>query len=375
MHYSPSQRARTRRALAVATAAALLLSAGACRSASSRNSTTTSSADYYKGKTITIVVPSAAGGGTDGTARAIAQYWGQFIPGHPTIIVKNVDGGGGSAGLREVASVDPKDGTTVAIMNIAAPLRYIFKASGYDFDLSSMEYVGALRNSPVIVMRTGAGANVTALQAHAKTTPVVVANSDAGGSGPLQANVGLHVLNVPDKMVFGFTGTGPIGLAMKRGDVDTTSVAYPGFTQTFQPLGNSYPLYQVGYTGADGSSIVRDTNGSEASVPTLDELYQSVYHSAPSGQYWDAYLKIVELDDLGFSFLTRQGTPPAALQALQTALVAMGKDATVVPKLAKLLGEAVEISPAADAAKLLQGIIETPPETVTLLKGLSGLKS
>ena len=47
-------------------------------------------AAFYKGKTIQLRVGSAAGGGYDTIARAIARHMGRHIPGYPTIAVQNV---------------------------------------------------------------------------------------------------------------------------------------------------------------------------------------------------------------------------------------------------------------------------------------------
>ena len=47
-------------------------------------------ADFHKGATVTMVVSTSAGGGYDTLARAIARQLGKHIPGHPTIVVRNM---------------------------------------------------------------------------------------------------------------------------------------------------------------------------------------------------------------------------------------------------------------------------------------------
>ena len=54
---------------------------------------TTASAQYYKGKTIEIIVGFSAGG-TDTAARIIARRLPKYIPGNPSIVVKNMPGAG-----------------------------------------------------------------------------------------------------------------------------------------------------------------------------------------------------------------------------------------------------------------------------------------
>src|SRR3954466_12299675 len=48
-------------------------------------------AEFYSGKTIEIGVSSTAGGGYDTHARLLARHMPKHIPGHPTMVVKNVD--------------------------------------------------------------------------------------------------------------------------------------------------------------------------------------------------------------------------------------------------------------------------------------------
>ena len=50
-------------------------------------------AQFYKGRTITMIVNYPPGGPTDIEGRIVAQYLPAHIPGHPTIVVKNIGGG------------------------------------------------------------------------------------------------------------------------------------------------------------------------------------------------------------------------------------------------------------------------------------------
>src|SRR5262245_65710830 len=51
-------------------------------------------ADYYAGKTINFIVGTDFGGGFSLYARAIARHLPRFIPGRPTIVLKNLPGAG-----------------------------------------------------------------------------------------------------------------------------------------------------------------------------------------------------------------------------------------------------------------------------------------
>ena len=62
------------------------------------------------GKTITLVVPSPAGGGTDFSARLVADSWGRALGG--TMVVENRPGGNDVVGLQSVLRA-AQDGTTL----------------------------------------------------------------------------------------------------------------------------------------------------------------------------------------------------------------------------------------------------------------------
>src|SRR5437588_189938 len=49
----------------------------------------------FKGKTVTLIVGSPAGGGTDGSARLIALLLADRLAGKPTLIVRNIPGAEG----------------------------------------------------------------------------------------------------------------------------------------------------------------------------------------------------------------------------------------------------------------------------------------
>src|ERR1044072_5899523 len=51
-------------------------------------------ADFYKNNTITISVGFSPGGSYDFYPRLFARHMGQYIPGHPNVIVQNMPGAG-----------------------------------------------------------------------------------------------------------------------------------------------------------------------------------------------------------------------------------------------------------------------------------------
>src|SRR4051812_4879899 len=49
----------------------------------------------FRDKSITMIVASAPGGGTDVSGRAIARFLSKYLPGSPPIVVQNMPGANG----------------------------------------------------------------------------------------------------------------------------------------------------------------------------------------------------------------------------------------------------------------------------------------
>ena len=100
-------------------------------------------------KTVTIVNPYAAGGGTDVVARLIGQHMSRALG--QTVIVENVAGAGGTIANERVARSTP-DGSTVLINHVAllaAPS--LFNNLRYDTQ-TAFEPVGLVNNAPMALI-------------------------------------------------------------------------------------------------------------------------------------------------------------------------------------------------------------------------------
>src|ERR1700749_2530684 len=70
--------------------------------------------DFYRGKKIDLIIGYSSGGTYDLYARLVARYLGNYIPGKPLIVPRNMPGAGSRAAANWVYNVAPKDGTGLA---------------------------------------------------------------------------------------------------------------------------------------------------------------------------------------------------------------------------------------------------------------------
>jgi len=103
-------------------------------------------ADTYPSRPISIVVPFAAGGPTDRSARDLAEALRKPLGG-ATVLVDNAAGAGGSIGANKVAKAAP-DGYTLLLHHIGmATMPTLVRNIPFKVD-SDFEYLGMVSDVP-----------------------------------------------------------------------------------------------------------------------------------------------------------------------------------------------------------------------------------
>ena len=105
----------------------------------------TTAAEYPE-KTIKLIVPWSAGGGTDSLMRIVAKYTGDVLGQH--VIVSNVSGASGTVGEREAKKAKP-DGYT--LFSAHQSVSTTFYCGTADINYWDFEPVGLMTSTPSIV--------------------------------------------------------------------------------------------------------------------------------------------------------------------------------------------------------------------------------
>jgi len=162
-------------------------------------------AQSWPARSITLVVPFAAGGGTDAIGRVIAEKLSARL-GQP-VVVENKAGAASAIGTTYVAKAAP-DGTTLLMTTNSAmvilPLTQPPGALTYErSDFSMIGLTGILPNLLIVSPKVPAG-NVSELIAYAKERPGQLSFASSGNGtithliGELfKARTGIDVLHVP----------------------------------------------------------------------------------------------------------------------------------------------------------------------------------
>jgi tripartite-type tricarboxylate transporter receptor subunit TctC len=96
----------------------------------------------YPSNTITIVVPTTAGGGYDLGARNVARFLPKYLPNKVNVIVDNMPGAGQMIGVHSVYASKP-DGYTIGAFNaIGALMSQFVRSEEVKFEMNKFIYLG-----------------------------------------------------------------------------------------------------------------------------------------------------------------------------------------------------------------------------------------
>jgi tripartite-type tricarboxylate transporter receptor subunit TctC len=341
------------RALALLAVATLILAAGAARAQPVEQ--------FYKGRQITMVVGTSPGGINDISARFVARYLGQYIPGNPAIVVENQPGAGGITSANRLANTFPHDGSVIAKLERAVPLLAIQGDPNVHFDPSKLTWLGSLSSYAndaylMLVMAPNPVKSIEELKQPGRS--VTLGGDNAASSNVIFATIAKEILGLNIKVVSGYTGAAPLFLAMQRGEIDGQVVGYSSVRTGQRDLWNRHAFRALMQFG-------RKTRHPDfADIPTGDELAPD-----PAAR---ALLNFAELQFfISLPFAAPPGVPEDRAKALQSAFMQMCKDPEVIGQAEKL---GIDMSPIdADAVRTaIANAAATPREIIDRYNALVG---
>ncbi|GAA4336178.1 tripartite tricarboxylate transporter substrate binding protein [Variovorax defluvii] len=262
----------------------------------------------YPAKPITLIVPFAAGGGVDATARLLTARLGELLK--QPVVIENVAGAAGTIGTQKAAR-SAADGYTL-LFAVASPLNVapLVAPSAVRYDsFKDFVPVGTVGTSPFVLI------GKTALPANSTAELIKLAKSQPGKLNFGTDGVGTS-LHVTAELFKQRAGLDLVHVPYKSGPQVLTDVAGGQVDLAVLPLSLAQPFIKDGKVRAFGvTSLARSP--SAPAIPTLSE---------------SAELKGLEMD-AWLGILAPAGTPAAVTSAWVAALDATLKDPEIVRKL------------------------------------------
>ena len=218
-------------------------------------------ADDYPARPVKLIIPFAAGAGTDLTGRMVAQEFGKRL--HQQFVVENKPGAAAQLGTDLVAKSDADGYTLLWTVSDGLSVLPAVKSLPYKVP-DDFAFIGSIAQQPYTVSVSSKSAFKTFadLVAYGKSHPGRLNYGSAGlGSAPhltmamIAAGAGIQMVHVP------FAGLGPATNALVAGTVDVGLVIPVQAKQ----LIDSGRLRGLATTGEKRSRVLPD-------LPTLAEV-------------------------------------------------------------------------------------------------------
>src|SRR5262249_49662182 len=107
--------------------------------------------DFYRNRTITIIIPIGPGGAYDAYARLLSRHLGRHLPGNPSIIARNMPGGGGVIASNYLYNIAPQDGTMLAIMISSFATDQLFENPQIKYEAREFLAIGRLLDATSVL--------------------------------------------------------------------------------------------------------------------------------------------------------------------------------------------------------------------------------
>lgn len=307
-------------------------------------------ADFYRGKQVSLIVPSGVGGGYDLYTRFLARFMGKYIPGNPTLVVKNVPGAGGITAANAMASTTAPDGLTIAMFQNTVTLNQLTKASAVRFDVRKFEWIGNMSIASTICALSGSAREFTP-QDLLKKEVVIGATFGSPSMIPAVLN---NLAGTKFKVVQGYVSTSNVQVAMEAGEVSgLCGWSWDGARVNGRDMftrGIAKPVVDI--------AIQPQPELQKMGVPFLMD-------SLPDGDKKEALKVILSTQVYNRPFAAPAGIPQDRLTALRKAFADTMVDREFLEEADKL-GLDISYLPPGRILELIKLALEAPPHIQTI---------
>jgi tripartite-type tricarboxylate transporter receptor subunit TctC len=308
---------------------------------------------FYAGKYVELVIGYPPAGSNDIYARTLARYIGKYIPGHPTIVPKNMPGGGSFLALAYLYNVAPKDGTSFGIGAPTAPLDEKLGTQGVRFKSAQFNWLGRIDSLINIVFMWNTSPVKTF--ADAQRIESKLSATGAGSTVSIYPIVTNNVLGTKFKLILGYKGSNEAQLAVERGEAEGHSTAWTA-VKIAHP--NWLPEHKINII----VQFALKPHPELPDVPVVVDLARNDEERA-------ILRAVMNATEVGTSFVTSPGIPADRVAALRKAFDDTMKDPDFIAEAERLK---LTVNPLTGEAlqKVIAEVSNLPPDLVEKVRGV-----
>lgn len=311
-----------------------------------------SAQEFYQGKRLILEASAGAGGGFDRYTRLLARHITKYIPGKPSVIVRNRSGASGMVLVNYTYNVAPKDGTFIGNIRASALKESIFGNKRAKFDGLKFEYIGNLNaeTASCVFWHTSGAASVKDFY----TRELIMGGSGRSGESYSYPAIFNSLLGTKFKIIVGYRASGLRMMAMERGEIHGECGSYTSILK-----------FRRAKVVKEGKLLVlalasNNPDPDFAHVPNmLDQTKDPMKRKIMAFMF--APLEIARM------FAAPPGTPKARVKTLRAAFDAAVKDPAFL-KDAKRGKLNINASSGAEVVKVVARIYSVTPEMVARIK-------
>jgi len=315
-------------------------------------------AAFYRGRTVQAVVGYTPGSTFELYLRMVTRHLGRHLPGNPTIVVQHMPGAGSLKATAYLATVAPKDGSVIGMINPVTTIDPLIDPANSKFDARAFRWLGSLNAE---ISTCAFWAKDIKTLADLKRREIVVGSTGPSSGSTVDAKVLGPLAGINFKVVTSYPGLTEVRLAAERGEVD-------------------------GHCGLQVSAIKSviwdDYKSGRFSVPVQMALAKHVdlpdvpnaYDLATKEEDRALFRLIFGPWAYGRPLLAPPGTPPDRVAALEAALKATVADAQFLAEVARINMEIQPMEPDV-VAKHVDEVLRTPEPVLARARVLLGVQS
>jgi tripartite-type tricarboxylate transporter receptor subunit TctC len=305
-------------------------------------------AQDFAGKTIEWIIPFAVGGGSDVWARFHAPLLQKYLAGAPTLVIRNVTGGGSITGANQFAQRARPDGLTIMGSSGSTQFPYLLNDPRVRYDYKAWSCLMASPTGGALYVRPELGVRGAADLAKLQAAQGLKFGSQGPTSLDIVPALAFELMGLNVQIVFGMQGRGQGRLAFERGETPIDYQTSSAFTSQVLPLvreGKAVPLFSWGILNEQGDTI-RDPNFPD--LPHFQEFLQAATGRVPSGPAWEAYRTLFVAGFAAQKFvLVPKDTPRPVQDTYRAAFRKIFADPEYLEKRGTVIGEYNEVTDAA----------------------------
>ncbi len=321
-------------------------------------------ADFFDGQKIELVVPFSAGGGYDTTARLLEPYLEDALPGKPNIVVTNLPGGGGLAGIQYAVKQDPGK----ALGMFALDKWYTPQLVGETvegFDYKDIDLMGT-PNSATEHLACARKDKFTSWEDIKDGDTLKFGGLSAPGGTERQVQF-LEMGGFPVEVVRGYDGVEEIVASFARGETDATVRCASSFGITEYPEVIKDPgLVPLWYSDVSPTQEYLTELGMDAAPEDIPELTELPGLDVSSDQV-DAYRAAARFDDYARSMFIHKDLPAEIAEVWHQAFEEAVTNEEFRAKLVQA-GEVGEYKPTEDIEEAVSMVEDLSPEGREIFK-------